>query len=81
MRLRVVGHGHTLKQKAILLLMRVMTGFRAPDVVRTLFYRRSFWGTAHGALTQLSMRGPSKWSIGDRELFAAYVSRLNQCVF
>jgi len=27
------------------------------------------------------MRGPSPWSVGERELFAAFVSRLNQCVF
>jgi len=27
------------------------------------------------------MRGPSMWSVGERELFAAFVSRLNQCVF
>jgi hypothetical protein len=27
------------------------------------------------------MRGPSPWSVGERETFAAFVSRLNQCVF
>jgi len=27
------------------------------------------------------MRGPSPWSVGERELFAAVTSRLNQCVF
>jgi uncharacterized peroxidase-related enzyme len=27
------------------------------------------------------MRGPSQWSVGDRELMAAYVSRLNECAF
>jgi len=27
------------------------------------------------------MRGPSEWSVGERELFAAYTSKLNQCVF
>jgi len=27
------------------------------------------------------MRGPSEWTVGERELFAAFVSRLNQCVF
>ena len=27
------------------------------------------------------MRGPSDWSVGERELFAAFVSRLNQCHF
>lgn len=27
------------------------------------------------------MRGPSAWSVGDRELMAGYVSRLNECAF
>jgi len=27
------------------------------------------------------MRGPSDWSVGERELFAAFVSSLNQCPF
>ena len=31
--------------------------------------------------THEAMRGPSEWSIGDRELMAAYVSKLNDCAF
>ncbi len=27
------------------------------------------------------MRGPSAWSVGDRELMAAFVARTNQCEF
>ena len=27
------------------------------------------------------MRGPSAWSVGDRELMAAYVSKVNECAF
>jgi hypothetical protein len=52
-----------------------------PDVVRTLRYRKAFFGAAHSAHTQAAMRGPSAWSIGERELFAAFVSRLNHCHF
>jgi len=81
MRIAKVEHGHTLRQRMLLRLIRVMSGFRAPDVVRTLMYRRSFFGAHQNALTELVMRGPSQWSVGERELFAAYVSRLNQCVF
>lgn len=33
------------------------------------------------AFTQESMRGPSHWSVGDRELMAAYVSKQNECRF
>ena len=54
---------------------------QAWDVVRTLMYRRSFFGTPWTDLTQQVMRGPSPWTVGEREIFAAFVSRLNQCVF
>jgi hypothetical protein len=44
-------------------------------------YRKEFFGQPWTDLTQQVMRGPSQWSVGEREIFAAYVSRLNQCVF
>jgi uncharacterized peroxidase-related enzyme len=31
--------------------------------------------------THEAMRGPSAWSVGDRELMAAYVSQANECAF
>jgi hypothetical protein len=27
------------------------------------------------------MRGPSEWTVGERELFAAYTSYLNRCPY
>lgn len=58
-----------------------MSGYRAPDVIRTLRYRSPFFGAHHGAHTHAVMRGPSAWSVGERELFAAFVSNLNRCRF
>jgi hypothetical protein len=81
MRLSVVEHGHTFGQKVLFKIIRLVSGFAAPDVVKTLLYRKAFFGRAQSELTQLVMRGPSPWSVGERELFAAYVSRLNQCLF
>jgi len=80
MRLKKVHSGHRLREKAILTIMRLMVG-HAPGVVRTLFYRKEFFGQKFSVLTQQVMRGPSPWSVGEREIFAAFVSRLNQCVF
>ena len=54
---------------------------RVPDIVKTLMYRPEFWGKPMCAWTQAVMRGPSEWSVGERELFAAFTSRLNQCLF
>ncbi|MGZ5390528.1 MAG: hypothetical protein ACXWD3_01395 [Mycobacterium sp.] len=42
------------------------------DAVKLAFYRPYFYGA--GDLTHETMRGPSDWSIGDRELMAAVVS-------
>jgi hypothetical protein len=80
MRLSRVHHGHSLADKLKLAAMHVMAG-HAPGVVRTLLYRKDFFGRKFSELTQQVMRGPSSWSVGERELFAAFVSRLNQCVF
>lgn len=80
MRLRKVHTGHRLRDKAMLRLMRVVVG-HAPGVVRTLLYRKEFFGRPFSQLTQQVMRGDSPWSVGEREMFAPFVSRLNQCVF
>jgi hypothetical protein len=80
MRLQKVHTGHRLRDKVMLGMMRLIMG-HAPGVVRTLMYRKEFFGQPWTDLTQQVMRGPSPWSVGERETFAAYVSRLNQCVF
>lgn len=80
MRLQKVDKGHRFPDKALLGFMRVIMG-HAPGVVRTLRYRKEFFGRPFSELTQQVMRGPSPWSVGERETFAAFVSRLNKCVF
>ena len=81
MRLRTVEHGHRLPQRLKLLLIRLVSGRRVPDVVKTQLYRPEFFGRPMCAWTQAVMRGPSEWSVGERELFAAFTSRLNHCLF
>jgi len=80
MRLSRVHAGHALPDRLLFGVMRIMVG-HAPGVVRTLRYRKEYFGRAWSELTHQVMRGPSPWSVGEREIFAAFVSRLNQCVF
>jgi hypothetical protein len=80
-RLTALDRGHPLRTKLLFALIRVMSGHRAPDVVKTLRYRPEFFGGPMSELFQQVMRGPSEWSIADRELMAAYVSRTNACEF
>jgi hypothetical protein len=50
-------------------------------VVRTLRYRSEIFGAPFSDATDAALRGPSEWSPGERELFAAFTSVLNQCPF
>jgi AhpD family alkylhydroperoxidase len=79
MRLEILDRGHRLHTKAILALIRVFSGHPVVDAVKLAFYRPDFYGG--GPLTHEAMRGQSDWSIGDRELMAAYVSKANECPF
>ena len=81
MRVPAVEHRHRFAEKLKLILIRLLSRRRVPDVVKTLMYRPELWGGPMSAWTQAVMRGPSEWSVGERELFAAFTSRLNSCVF
>ena len=81
MRLSVLDSGHTFGKKAIFVMIRAMSGHPVQDVVKTIMYRPEFFGGPMGKVFQEVMRGPSEWSVGDRELMAAYVSKTNECEF
>ena len=81
MRLAKLDNGHTLPTKALFAMIRMMSKHPVPDVVKTLRYRPDFFGGPMGTVFQEVMRGPSEWSIGDRELMAAFVSKTNECEF
>jgi AhpD family alkylhydroperoxidase len=78
---RVLDHGYSAGQKLLFRLIRLMSGHPLPDAARITFYRSDFYGTHAKAFTQEAMRGRSPWSVGDRELMAAYVSLVNDCPF
>jgi hypothetical protein len=80
-RLPTLDTGHKLATKALFAFIRRMSGHPVPDVVKTMQYRPDFFGGPMRELFQATMRGPSAWSIGDRELMAAYVSKVNECEF
>lgn len=77
MRLAILDHGHKGRARLILFMLRG----RAADAQKTLMYRPKFFGRKFANVVHEVMRGPSPWSAAERELFAAYTSRLNQCLF
>jgi hypothetical protein len=81
MRLPALDHGHRLRTKALFAMIRVVSRQPVPDVVKLLTYRPEFFGAPMNEVFQEAMRGPSAWSIAERELMATYVSKTNECEF
>lgn len=81
MRLTRIEEGHGLGTRLKLRLMQLFLGRRAPDVVRVLLYRPEYFGRAFGEFVGGAMDSDSRWSRGERELMAAFTSKLNQCPF
>jgi hypothetical protein len=54
---------------------------RPLGVLKTIHYRPELFGRPFSAALDVAMRGPSDWSAAERELFAGFVSSLNQCPF
>jgi hypothetical protein len=67
--------------QAALDAIRAERGAEPVDVIKTLLYRPEFFGGPMSEAFEDVMRGPSEWSPGERELFAAFVSAQNQCPF
>jgi hypothetical protein len=81
MRLGIVDTGHAPAEAAMLDQIRERTGREPLGVVKTLLYRPQLFGLPFSLALDRVMRGPSDWSAGERELFAAFTSLLNQCPF
>lgn len=81
MRLRVLESGHNWVTKALFALIRTVSRNDVLDIIKLVKYRADFYGKPMGAVTHEAMRGPSSWSVGDRELMAAVVAQANASTF
>ncbi len=81
MRLDILNRGYRPGTKMLFALIRLFSGHPVPDAAKLVFYRPDFYGARAKAFTHEAMRGPSAWSVGDRELMAAYVSAANESAF
>jgi hypothetical protein len=81
MRLSVVDHGHATAEAAVLAEIRERSGTEPLGVVKTIYYRPELFGRPFSDALDVAMRGPSEWSAGERELFAAFTSLINHCPF
>lgn len=67
--------------RLLLGVIRRLAGAEPPDVIKAQLYRPNVFGRWASPAFHDVMRGPSPGPVGERELFAAYVSRLLQCPF
>jgi len=81
MRLEVLNRGYGPGTKLLFAAIRLFSRHPVPDAAKLVFYRPDFYGSRAKEFTHEAMRGPSPWSVGDRELMAAYVSKVNECAF
>ena len=81
MRLQILDSGHDFGTKALFALIRTVSRQPVLDVIKLVKYRADFYGGPMQGVTHEAMRGPSTWSVGDRELMAAFVAKTNQCEF
>lgn len=79
-RLAVLDRGHPSEVTAEIERAKAENGF-VSEVMTMLMYRPKLFGRPFSEALQDVMRGPSEWSVAERELFAAFVSAQNQCPF
>jgi hypothetical protein len=80
MRLQALDSGHSAVQKAMFLVVRTVAGAVAPPIL-VMSYRRDHFGRWMAPCFQEAMRRSTEWSTAETELFAAFVSKLNRCVY
>ena len=81
MRLAILDRGHDFGSKLLFGVIRIASRMPVLDVIKLVRYRPDFYGHPVAAVTQEAMRGPSTWSVADRELMAAIVAKANECEF
>ena len=65
-------------QKVVLRVFKAMFG-DAPGPVLIASYNKPFFGNGWAPCMKEGMRRATEWSVGEVELFAAFVSRVNSC--
>jgi hypothetical protein len=80
MRLASVEHGHRPLQKLQLALIRGLIG-HVPGPILVMSYRRALFGTQFSQCLEAGMRKGRAWTQPEREIFAAFVSKLNSCSY
>jgi hypothetical protein len=80
MRLASLERPINFRQRMRFALARAF-GRRIPGPILALSYRCNACGRHLARCVQEALRGAREWSVGEIEIFAAFVSSLNHCRF
>lgn len=80
MRLSILNNGHSFIQRSVMCVIGTFTGF-VPPPIKIMSYRRGLFGLNFSQYLHRSMRGSKEWTLGEVELFAAFVSKQNNCEY
>lgn len=80
MRLAILERGQSPLQRALFGIVRMVAG-RVPGPILAFSYKQRFFGKHFVRLLEHCMRRTRHWSVGDVELFAAFVSKKNKCAY
>lgn len=81
MRLTILERGQRLRARVAIRMIGLVSRTKPDDIARIALYRPGIFGRPFMRLMREVMRGGSDWTVGERELFAAFVSRRNSCTF
>jgi uncharacterized peroxidase-related enzyme len=81
MRPSVLEHGPRLRARMFIRLVRVLSRQRIDPVAQMALYRPRFFGDPMFRMGSEVLRGPSFWTPAEREYFAVFTSRVNECPF
>lgn len=81
MRLQEIERGDSFGHRLLIGFISMVSGMRLPDAARIVMYHADFYGNPMASWTQAAMRGPSGWTVGEREMMAAMTAKWNACAF
>lgn len=79
--LHQIERGAYFNHRLLRRFIALASGMRFRGAARIALKKKALLGASLGAWTQSAMRGPSAWSVAERELMAAVAAQWNGCTF
>jgi hypothetical protein len=80
LRIQAIQQPKSFIQKVVFFIIRSTIG-QIPGPIYTFSYRAKWFGKPYTVCLQDAIHRPSEWTVWERELFAAFVSKKNKCEF